>query len=147
MTGQLGQAPDKGKNGSFLYKGSVSGQKVEFVQESSFNTTSFTVTAASRRNLIVNLTLYNDAGVILDFEEVLGVYNYLEVFVDTNLDYTYEYAIGSALSVGQQKITISPYRPRAGGNGSIRAIYHFENNDASDHTLYVESIWNYIEIE
>lgn len=143
---QLGQAPDKAKHGSFLHAGSVAGNKVEFVQQSSFDTTSFTVTAGSRRNLIVNLTITSDAGVILDFEELLGIYHYLEIFVDTNLDYTYEYAIGSALSTGQQKITLSPYKPRAGGVASIRAIYHFENNDASDHTLYVESIWNYIEI-
>lgn len=147
MSGQLGQAPEPAQHGSFLAKRSVAGRKVEFIQESSFATSSFTVSASSTRTLRATLTLEDDAGNMLDFEEVVGVYHYLEVFIDTNLDYNYEYADGDSLSAAQKKVTFTRYNPRAGGGGSIRAVYFFVNADTSDHTIYIESIWNYIEIE
>lgn len=146
MSGQLGQAPEPAQHGSFLAKSSVAGRKVEFIQQSSFATSSFTVSASSNRTLRAILTIRDDAGNILDFEEVMGVYHYLEIYIDTNLDYNYEFGDGDSLSVGQKKVTFTRYNPRAGDTGSIRAVYFFVNADTSDHTIYIESIWNYIEI-
>lgn len=143
---QLGQAPKPAENAAFLHPTSVTGGKVDFVQYSDVSDTSFVVPANDSRALTVNLFVYDDVGNLLDFEEALPIYHYLDAYIDTNLDPAYEHIVGASLSVGQRKIVVSPYKPAGGGTASLRSIYRFFNNDASDHTIYVSSLWYFIRI-
>lgn len=149
---QLGQSQKRAEHGSFLHSSSAAGRKLALVQQTSSGSTSITLTAGQTGSIRYNLTLYpptlptsaQNSTVVIPSTKCVG-WPQIDLFVDTNSDFTFEFGVGSALSAGQLNITSGNHKVLSPLTGTSQCmLYYFKNNDSSTHVIYTRVRWDFI---
>lgn len=139
------QKPDEARSGQSLQPQSTLGRKIDFINQTNFGSTSFTLSASGGQfGIRFEYEIYpedlseenrNINTVLPSLKVVLWpVFN---IYVDTENE-THFFGAGTGLTAGQQNITMSHFQhisPYTGNSASTSLV--FQNNDSSDHTIYL----------
>lgn len=149
-----GQAPEPGQSGAFLTPGSTSGTRVDFIDQTSIGSVSFTVSASGFVIVQADILIWDPSvPSVLRNDETLKtwseslVWPFFDIFVDVNsLDH--EYGVGSALTSAQKNILVGPLNlitPDVGVSQTVSMM--IKNFDTSPHTLFLYLGSKYVIIE
>lgn len=155
-----GQSFRPAESARFLHQDSVTGQKINFIQQTSYASASFSLSSGAYQTVSSNLALWptdiptasKDASNIIQPDNCIA-WVYTNVYIDTDSDGTYFWPDGSALSAGQKKVQISHINKAATNVYSGSSLYSatngflFYNGDSGSHTIYLYIRYKYIILE
>lgn len=152
-----GQNQVPGESARFLHTTSVTGGKINFIEQTTFGSASFTISAGTYHTVNVTLSLWPEdlptvartATNMIQPDKAIA-WPYFKIYIDTDANSNYMWASGSSLSDAQKKIQISVLNKSEPSVYSGSSLYSAEtsvlmyNGDASDHTIYFNINYKYI---